>query len=112
MKLEFIPTEDGFGSVKIDAETQPEVAELAKHFRIFDKDSIPDLLRWADALKECKLSYSANGYLLADSYISAEFCDPYRREIERKTGYAGEFPKINLTPFFPRVFAIPISFLR
>lgn len=107
MKFVHHETEPDFsGSMEFIAETSAEVVELAKHFRLFDKDDPAELLAYAEAIKAGTYTYHSNPtkrkWHRVTSALDVEFTRPYLELLSRLTGFEGEFPDGDYTSKHPR----------
>lgn len=108
MKFDFTQTrEDGAGTLTVTAENQREVAEVADHFKMFDKTDAPQLIQLAQAITAGTLTYTSKPsakrpWFLVESSLAHDYTKPYEDLLNRITGYEGPLPDMDLTPFNPR----------
>jgi hypothetical protein len=98
--------EDGGGYLTITAENSEEVVDLSKHFRIFDQENSESLIEYAQAIQRGQLVYESKPskrlWFYCDSALDHKFVEPYRRELEKRTGFIDPLPNVDLTSYHPR----------
>lgn len=107
MKFQFEQrTDDGGGALTFIAENAAEVSELARHFRMFDKDDPEQLMALAQAMQAGTLSHTSYSekrpWFEVESALEYEFTQPYLDKLSQMTGYNDHIPDMDLTPFHPR----------
>lgn len=102
---EMTDRDDFGGTLSVTAESASEVLEIADHFRMFGDDADGAIAK-AQAIVAGSLTHTSGTdkrpWFVIESSLGHEFTEPYKAWLLRRTGYDGQLPSADLTPFHPR----------
>ena len=95
--MQFTLTEDG--TLNVAAENAAEVMDVFKHYRLDDDPA--GIMALAEALKAGAYTHSEKSakrpWFQVDVYLDERSLEPYRKLLERCTGYSGNIPDMPLS---------------